>query len=216
MSQILTLYEPTVTVTHLKDWVGRLAIAFAIHQKNETPKRASKTRGGNGASIATFGTRRLTRSCEMPRCRGVLRGLEDSNFGIRRHSAGANQTLILRCCANRSPIFLAETTGLRLQTERQCRRLMWPFLPRLGSPPRWRYRHCGASVVTARVPSQPKGSERCRTATHPARRRSRQPNVRRSLQRVERLPRVRPVAGPNRRRFSGCSNSLREQRSPRS
>ena len=31
----------------------------------------------------------------------------------------------------RKPVFLAEATGLPLQTERQCRRLMWPFLPRL-------------------------------------------------------------------------------------
>ena len=28
-----------------------------------------------------------------------------------------------------------------------------------GIPPRWRCRHCGASVVTAPVPSQPKGSQ---------------------------------------------------------
>src|SRR5437764_5873759 len=46
----------------------------------------------------------------------------------------------LRCCAAR---FLIETTGLPLQTERQCRRLMWPLLPHVGSPPRWRYRIVG-------------------------------------------------------------------------
>src|SRR5215467_1451101 len=82
--------------------------------------------------------------------------------------------------------------------------------------PLWRYRHCGASVVTARVPSQPKGSERCRTATHPARPRSRRPSARKSLQSLKRLPRVRAVAGLNRKRSSGCLNSPREQRSPRS
>jgi hypothetical protein len=31
-----------------------------------------------------------------------------------------------------------------------------PFGPN-WIPPRWRYRHCGASAVTARVPSEPKG-----------------------------------------------------------
>jgi hypothetical protein len=33
------------------------------------------------------------------------------------------------------PDILYRTTGLPLQTERQYRWLMWPFLPRLGSRP---------------------------------------------------------------------------------
>src|SRR5262249_19852497 len=55
-----------------------------------------------------------------------------------------------------SPILL-ETSGLRLQTERHCRHVDTGLLALSGSPPRWRYRHCGASVVTALVPLQPKG-----------------------------------------------------------
>ena len=46
--------------------------------------------------------------------------------------------------------------------------LMGAFWPRLTSLPRWRYRHCGASVVTAHVPLQPKGPRKCRSATRPA------------------------------------------------
>jgi hypothetical protein len=97
------------------------------------------------------------------------------------------------------PIFCAETTGLRLQTERQCRHVDAGLLASSRIPPRWRYRHCGASVVTARVPSQPKGSRRCRTATHPAKQRSHRPSARRSLQSLKRLPLARPVARPSRR-----------------
>src|SRR5271169_4219881 len=65
-----------------------------------------------------------------------------------------NQALTLKCCANRSPIILAETTGLRLQTERQCRHVDAGLLASSRILPRWRYRHCGASVMTARLPSQ--------------------------------------------------------------
>src|SRR6266516_2450827 len=51
---------------------------------------------------------------------------------VGRTSGGANQASTLRCCANRSPTILAEATGLRLQTERQCRHVMRAFWPRLG------------------------------------------------------------------------------------
>jgi hypothetical protein len=60
-------------------------------------------------------------------------------------------------CFNESlAILFAQTTGLRLQTERQCCRFDEGLLASSRILPRGRYRHCGASVVTARVPSQPK------------------------------------------------------------
>ena len=77
-------------------------------------------------------------------------------------------------------------------------------LRRLASsriPPRWQYRHCGASVVTAHMPSQPKGSQNVapqhtyKTKLTPAKRAKKPAKPRRR-------PRVRPAAGPNRRRSS--------------
>jgi hypothetical protein len=115
------------------------------HSRPETGARNWPDLAQNGEKIASETRHHLvnSRECRANSCRrdmpcrdrtGWL-GWQDSNFGIRRRSGGANQALILRCRANRSPIFLAEATGLPLQTERQCRQLMWPFLPRLGSRP---------------------------------------------------------------------------------
>ena len=48
----------------------------------------------------------------------------------------------------RHHISMGERTGLRSRTERQCRSHLRPLGPS-WIPPRWRCRHCGASVVTA-------------------------------------------------------------------
>src|SRR5262249_30962479 len=50
---------------------------------------------------------------------------------------------------------------------------------------------CGASVVTALLPFQPKESHRCRTATHPARQRPRRPRARSRQERRKMSPLVR-------------------------
>src|SRR5262245_41022385 len=78
---------------------------------------------------AAFGTPEVpAKSGQKPSRQKLLRnqyiswlGWKDSNFRIRRRCGRAKQALTLKCCANISPIFLAETTGLRLQTERHCR-----------------------------------------------------------------------------------------------
>jgi hypothetical protein len=147
--------------------------------------------------------------------RDMVRGWEDSNFRIRRRAGGANQALVLRRCANRKPIFLAETTGLPLPTERQCRHIDAGLLASSRIPPRWRYRHCGASVVTARAPSQTerisKMSHRntpSKTTVAPAKHAKKSAKLEKAASGSTR--------GGTKQRSSGCSNSPREQRSPQS
>src|SRR5262249_48476323 len=117
--------------------------------KNETPKMALGDRTAElrfQCQIPDAETKSIPRNAAVPRrfqrpsnvswrrpdCLAGVTGLE---LRSSETLGGANQASTLRCCADRTPTFLAETTGLPLQTERQCRRLMWPFLPRLGSRP---------------------------------------------------------------------------------
>ena len=55
-------------------------------------------------------------------------------------------------------------------------------------PPRWRCRHCGASVVTAPDAVATERISKCRTAKHPTRPRPRAPSARRSLRSLETPP----------------------------
>src|SRR6202023_279073 len=84
-----------------------------------------------------------------------------------------------------------------------------------GILPRRRWCHCGASVVTALVPLQPKRIRKCRTAKPPERPSLRTPRAARTyLRSLRTFPRVRPAAGPSRRPSLPCSDSPRGQRSP--
>src|ERR1043166_1476752 len=98
--------------------------------------------------------------------------------------------------ARKGATLFAATTGLPLQTERECRHVGAAFWPRLGSrpagiPPLRGFGGDGACAVATEK------DLRCRNATHPVRRRSPRPSARRSLKALERMARVRLAAGPN-------------------
>src|SRR5690242_16908458 len=76
-------------------------------------------------------------------------GRQDSNFRIERQECRRNEEAL-------GAVFVAERTGLPQRLERQCGRADKGCLALVGSPARWRRRHCGASVVTALMPSLPK------------------------------------------------------------
>src|SRR4051812_14906038 len=79
-------------------------------------------------------------------------GWQASNFGIRRRPGWANQALTLKCCANRSPIFIAKRLDFRRKQSVSVVMLTRAFWPRLGSaplaiPPLWGFGGDGACAV---------------------------------------------------------------------